>query len=92
MKKGRMTRGWNSALMFLQYSDAAVWLTERANSLKLECGPMPNMMAALPLLRSSADIGERKTHTHNRFMAFSGTTRVTRCQKRTSGLYGARED
>jgi len=23
---------------------------------------------------------------------FSGTTRVTRCQKRTSGLYGARED
>jgi len=23
---------------------------------------------------------------------FSGTTRVSRCQKRTSGLYGARED
>jgi len=24
--------------------------------------------------------------------AFSGTTRVSQCQKRTSGLYGARED
>jgi len=23
---------------------------------------------------------------------FSGTTRVSQCQKRTSGLYGARED
>jgi len=23
---------------------------------------------------------------------FSGTTRVSRCQKRTSGLYGARKD
>jgi len=23
---------------------------------------------------------------------FSGTTQVSRCQKRTSGLYGARED
>jgi len=33
------------------------------------------------------------THTHNRFTAlFSGTTRVSRCQKRTSGLYGARGD
>jgi len=32
-------------------------------------------------------------HTHNRFMAlFAGTTRVSRCQKRTSGLYGAREN
>ena len=32
-------------------------------------------------------------HRHNRFTAlFSGTTRVSRCQKRTSGLYGARED
>ena len=31
------------------------------------------------------------THTqHNRFTALSGTTRVSRCQKRTSGLYGAR--
>jgi len=30
---------------------------------------------------------------HNRFTAlFSGTTRVSRCQKRTSGLYGARGD
>jgi len=30
---------------------------------------------------------------HNRFTALlSGTTRVSRCQTRTSGLYGARED
>jgi len=29
---------------------------------------------------------------HNRFTALFGTTRVSRCQKRTSGLYGARED
>jgi len=30
---------------------------------------------------------------HNRFTAlFSGTTRVSWCQKRTYGLYGARED
>jgi len=30
---------------------------------------------------------------YNRFTAlFSGTTRVSRCQKRTSGLYGARGD
>jgi len=26
------------------------------------------------------------------YSPFSGTTRVSRCQKRTSGLYGARED
>jgi len=31
-------------------------------------------------------------HHHNHFMPFSGTTRVSRCQKRTSGLYGAREE
>jgi len=33
------------------------------------------------------------THTHTPFYGpFSGTTRVSRCQKRTSGLYGAKED
>jgi len=32
-------------------------------------------------------------HTYNRFTArFSETIRVSWCQKRTSGLYGARED
>jgi len=32
-------------------------------------------------------------HTPQSFYSpFSGTTRVNRCQKRTSGLYGARED
>jgi len=29
---------------------------------------------------------------HPFYGPFSGTTRVSRCQKRTSGLYGARED
>jgi len=30
---------------------------------------------------------------HNKFYnPFSGTTRVSRCQNRTSGLYGARRD
>jgi len=34
------------------------------------------------------------THTHTQpfYGPFSGTARVNRCQKRTSGLYGARED
>jgi len=32
------------------------------------------------------------THTTTIFGPFSGTTRVRQCQKRTSGLYGARED
>jgi len=33
-----------------------------------------------------------KNHHHNHFWPFSGTTWVSRCQKRTSGLYDARED
>ena len=34
------------------------------------------------------------THTHTQLFygPFYGTTRVSRCQKRTSGLYGAKED
>jgi len=34
------------------------------------------------------------THTHTQpfYGPLSGTTRVSRCQKRTIGLYGARED
>jgi len=32
------------------------------------------------------------THTQPFYGPFSGTTRVSRCQKRTCGLYGARED
>jgi len=31
-------------------------------------------------------------HTSTVSRPFSGTTRVSQCQKRTSGLYGARED
>jgi len=34
-----------------------------------------------------------RTHTHTMFYGpFLGTTQVSRCQKRTSGLYGARVD
>jgi len=32
------------------------------------------------------------THTTTVYGPFSGTTLASRCQKRTSGLYGARED
>jgi len=32
------------------------------------------------------------THTQPFYGPFSGTTQVSRCQKRTSGLYGARDD
>jgi len=34
----------------------------------------------------------QETHTHIQtfYDPFSGTTRVSQCQKRTSGLYGAR--
>jgi len=38
---------------------------------------------------------EMKNHTHTPqpfYHPFSGTTPVSQCQKRTSGLYGARED
>jgi len=41
------------------------------------------------------DVQVRHTTTprHNRFTALlSGTTRLSRCPKRTSGLYGAAED
>jgi len=34
----------------------------------------------------------RQLHTHPFYDPFSGTTCVSRCQKRTSGLYSARED
>jgi len=32
------------------------------------------------------------THTQPFYGPFTGTTQVSRCQKRTSGLHGARED
>jgi len=48
----------------------------------------PYQMVTLPLTLSDP------THTHTQpfYSPFSWTTRVNRCQKRTSGLYGARED
>jgi len=46
-------------------------------------------------VRYTVDTGDSGTHTHTHTQPFygpiSGTTRVSRCQKRTSGLYGARE-
>jgi len=41
---------------------------------------------------SSSTIMQRYTHTHPFYGPFSGTTRVSRCQNRTSGLHSARED
>jgi len=37
-------------------------------------------------------MGEFHITTQPFYGPFSGTTRVSRCQKRTSGLYGASED
>jgi len=36
--------------------------------------------------------GHTQTHTQPSYGPFSGTIRVSQCQNRTSGLYGARED
>jgi len=45
------------------------------------------------LFLSIISAGATMNHTPQPFYGpFSGTTRVSRCQKRTSGLYGARED
>ena len=127
---------------YFRYSDD-FW----KKNLKLQCEPMPNVMAALPniggalrsthhfgwrpiLQRHAVTLPRRETRWNmywnapnsptdlGEFLAFfgscissetraahfrppppqpfygpfSGTTRVSRCQKRTSGLYGARED
>jgi len=42
--------------------------------------------------REKTSQGTVHTHTKPLYGPFSGTTWVSRCQKRTSGLYGARED
>jgi len=57
----------------------------------------------VPQANLLASWGETKpnttnTHIHHHttpqpfYSPFSGTTRLSQCQKRTSGLYGARED
>jgi len=56
-------------------------------AISLRCGGIfnnhitANLLSSLPPSPSQPFYGP-----------FSGTTRVSRCQKRTSGLYGARED
>jgi len=40
----------------------------------------------------SQHLANPQTTTITIYGPFSGTTRVSRCQKRTSGLYGAREN
>jgi len=46
------------------------------------------------LVLSTAPQPTPYTHTYTQLFygPFSGTTRVSQCQKRTSGLYGSRED
>jgi len=44
------------------------------------------------ILRQCLRLGETTTTTQPFYGPLSGTTRVSRCQKRTHGLYGARED
>jgi len=41
---------------------------------------------------SESHCGVKHTHTQPFYGPFSGTTRVSRCQKRTPGLYSAMED
>ena len=57
------------------------WLTERS-----VCRVRTGVTQFSRFPTSSAN-----THTQLFFGPFSGTTRVSQCQKRTSGLYGARE-
>jgi len=45
-----------------------------------------------PWVKCCEESENTHTHTQQFYGPFSGTTRVNRCQKRTSGLYGARED
>jgi len=61
----------------------------------LQC--IGNIKAITNKCSAVAEMGDHlatiDTHTHKPFYdPFSGTTRVSRCQKRTSGLYGATED
>ena len=48
----------------------------------VECGPMANVMAALPLLRSSADTGERKAWTQSEFCIWQNSVREHELPKR----------
>ena len=52
----------------------------------------PFLLAPLSLPITTPLSLPHHTHTQPFYGPFSGTTRVSRCQKRTSGLYGARED
>jgi len=52
-----------------------------------------NFISAIFLLLAYYNKASNHTTTPQPFYGpFSGTIRVSQCQKRTSGLYGARED
>jgi len=83
---------WNSVLR--SYTRQAVYFSVRYVSMSLEFWGCKGRFRGLGWgARSvmSEDVGPH-THTHTQpfYDPFSGTTQVNRCQKRTSGLYGAR--
>ena len=71
----------------------AVWAhsaLEGRVATRLRSGGIFNYSITRNLLLS---LSVKPHHNHNRFTAlFSRTTRVSRCQKRTCGLYSTRED
>ena len=73
---------------------AALGVTDFPSSIMLPTCGLPDMHS----MSSSRHVGtavvfiRRYTHTQTFYGPFSMTTQVSRCQKRTSGLYGARED
>ena len=63
-------------------------------SFSFNWSTFPELRQVMPhLLQANLIFAEKDFSQPQPFYGpFSGTTRVSRCQKRTSGLYGARED
>ena len=105
---GLILRSWQSAtFLFKEQIKLVTCQLSIASSTELPPPPLLlwfsfNQPSFLQLLQTrpglSVCVGGRGylqaecPFTMNVFRPFSGTTRVSRCQKRTSGLYGARED
>ena len=73
-----------------------VGVDEKIALLTVQCTSALNFLVPVHLMLINVSLCTHVcmcTHTHNRSTAlFSGRSRVSRCQKRTSGLYAARRD